>query len=172
MLSEERIIKFQALYKKNFGQELTREEAYEKGAKMLRIVQLTYKPITEKEYRDWQTRRNKKLTNNIKNMEEEKVKKLLKKDFFAEGMAIEDGAILETAITESEIQEWAESNFDRKLTDIEVNRITECWFECEKAMELRYEFLNAIVEDALNNENNVWEETDKDFLARSNTATK
>ncbi len=63
MLSEERIIKFQALYKKHFGQELTREEAYEKGAKMLRIVELTYKPITEKEYQEWQKRRQDKGQN-------------------------------------------------------------------------------------------------------------
>ncbi len=57
MLSDERIVKFQTLYKKHFGQELSKEEAYEMGAKLLRMVQLVYKPITEKEYQEWQERR-------------------------------------------------------------------------------------------------------------------
>lgn len=60
MLSNERIVKFQILYKKHFGQELTKEETYEMGAKLLRMVQLVYKPITEKEYQEWQERRSSK----------------------------------------------------------------------------------------------------------------
>ena len=59
MLTDERIAKFQALYKKHFGIELSKEDAYEKGAKLLRAVQLTYKPITEKEYQELQRRINK-----------------------------------------------------------------------------------------------------------------
>jgi len=53
MLSDEQVEKFQALYKKHFGEELSKEEAYEKGAKLLRMVQLVYKPITEKEYQEF-----------------------------------------------------------------------------------------------------------------------
>ncbi|OGZ78705.1 MAG: hypothetical protein A2528_03380 [Candidatus Staskawiczbacteria bacterium RIFOXYD2_FULL_37_9] len=59
MLSEERIAKFQALYKKHFGKELSKEDAYEKGAKLVRMVQLVYRPITEKEYQELQKRLNK-----------------------------------------------------------------------------------------------------------------
>jgi len=62
MLSNERIKKFQELYKKHFGKELSKEEAYEKGAKLVRLVQLVYRPITEKEYQEFQ-KRNKKADN-------------------------------------------------------------------------------------------------------------
>lgn len=57
MLSNEQIIQFQELWKKRFGKEISREEAYEKSAKLIRLVQLTYKPITEEEYSDLQKRR-------------------------------------------------------------------------------------------------------------------
>jgi hypothetical protein len=60
MLSDERIAQFQALYKKHFNEDLSKEEAYELGAKLVRMVQLVYKPITEKEYQDWQKRRKDK----------------------------------------------------------------------------------------------------------------
>ena len=57
MLSEKRIAEFQALYKKHFNEDLSKEEAYEMGVKLIRLIQLVYKPITEKEYQEWQERR-------------------------------------------------------------------------------------------------------------------
>jgi hypothetical protein len=57
MLSDEQITKFQMLYKNRFGKEISREEAYEKGAKLIRLVELIYKPITEAEYQKLQERR-------------------------------------------------------------------------------------------------------------------
>ena len=62
MLSDKQITKFQMLYKNRFGKEISREEAYEKGAKLLRLVELIYKPMTEAEYKQLQKRR--KETNN------------------------------------------------------------------------------------------------------------
>jgi hypothetical protein len=59
MLSDERIIKFQALYRNHFGKEISREEAYEKGASLDRLVELIYKPMTEEEYNRLQERRQK-----------------------------------------------------------------------------------------------------------------
>lgn len=56
MLSNEQIIKFQTLYKNRFGREISREEAYEKGIKLLRLVELVYKPMTEAEYKRLQER--------------------------------------------------------------------------------------------------------------------
>lgn len=50
MLSEEQIEKFQKLYKKKFGKEISHEEAYDKGIKLVRLVDLIYKPMTEQEY--------------------------------------------------------------------------------------------------------------------------
>ena len=57
MLSDEQIRKFQMLYKKHFGKEISREEAYEQGAKLIRLVELIYKPMTEDEYKQLQKRR-------------------------------------------------------------------------------------------------------------------
>lgn len=50
MLSEQSISKFQSLYCVRFGQEISREEALEKGTKLLRMVELVYRPMTETEY--------------------------------------------------------------------------------------------------------------------------
>jgi len=57
MLSDEQIKKFQSLYKKRFGKEISQEEAYEKGAKLIRLIKLVYKPMTESEYKQLQKRR-------------------------------------------------------------------------------------------------------------------
>lgn len=57
MLPDEQIKQFQTLYKKHFGKEISREEAYEQGAKLLRLVELIYKPMTEDEYKQLQKRR-------------------------------------------------------------------------------------------------------------------
>jgi len=56
MLSDEQIKQFQTLYKTHFGKEISREEAYEKGVKLLRLVELIYKPMTEDEYKQLQKR--------------------------------------------------------------------------------------------------------------------
>jgi len=50
MLSDEQIKKFQALYKEQFGEDISREEAYEQGAKLIRLFELIYKPITQEDY--------------------------------------------------------------------------------------------------------------------------
>ena len=63
MLSDEQIRKFQMLYKKHFGKEISREEAYEQGAKLIRLVELIYKPMTENEYKQLQKRRKETETN-------------------------------------------------------------------------------------------------------------
>jgi hypothetical protein len=50
VLSDEDVTKFQSLYKSEFGMEISREDAYEKGIKLLRLMSAVYKPMTEKEY--------------------------------------------------------------------------------------------------------------------------
>ena len=57
MLSDEQVTKFQALYKKQFGKEIGKQEALEKGSKLVRMMQLIYKPMTEAEYQKVQERR-------------------------------------------------------------------------------------------------------------------
>jgi hypothetical protein len=49
-LTDEDITKFQALYKNELGMEINREDAYEKGIKLLRLMSVVYRPMTEKEY--------------------------------------------------------------------------------------------------------------------------
>jgi len=57
VLDNEQITKFQTLYKNRFGKKISREEAYEQGVKLIRLVELIYKPMTESEYRELQKRR-------------------------------------------------------------------------------------------------------------------
>jgi len=57
MLSNEQITKFQTLYRNRFGKEISREEAYEQGVRLIRLVELIYKPMTEAEYQQLQERR-------------------------------------------------------------------------------------------------------------------
>ena len=57
MLTEQQITKFQAIYKARFHKNLSREEAYEQGVKLMRLVELIYKPMTEAEYQALQSRR-------------------------------------------------------------------------------------------------------------------
>lgn len=57
MLSGEQITKFQTLYRARFGRDISREEAYEQGVKLVRLVELIYQPMTETEYQRLQERR-------------------------------------------------------------------------------------------------------------------
>jgi len=49
VLSDKDIAKFQELYKKIFGINISREEALDQGGKLLRLVSIVYKPLVEKE---------------------------------------------------------------------------------------------------------------------------
>ncbi len=57
MLSNQQVEKFRMLYKNRFGKEISYEEAYEKGAKLIRLFEIIYQPMTEPEYNDLQRRR-------------------------------------------------------------------------------------------------------------------
>jgi len=57
VLDNEQITKYQTLYKNRYGREISREEAYEQGAKLIRLIELIYKPMTEAEYQELQERR-------------------------------------------------------------------------------------------------------------------
>lgn len=43
-LSDEQIREFQEIYKEHFGTEISKEDAYENGIKLLRLVELIYGP--------------------------------------------------------------------------------------------------------------------------------
>ncbi len=57
MISEYQLTKFQELHRKRWGVEISRKEALEKGSKLLRLMQLIYVPMTEKDYQIVQERR-------------------------------------------------------------------------------------------------------------------
>ena len=56
MLTQEQIAKFQQLYSKRFGRHLSDQEAREKGEKVLRLMQLVYKPISKEQLKALQQR--------------------------------------------------------------------------------------------------------------------
>jgi len=49
MLTNEQVQKFQDIYRKRFGKEISKEDALEKGIKLVRLMEIIYKPITEKD---------------------------------------------------------------------------------------------------------------------------
>ena len=57
MISKEYLEKFKEIYKKEFGKEISDEDALEQGTKLLRMVELIYKPMTVKEYESLQKHR-------------------------------------------------------------------------------------------------------------------
>ena len=65
MLSDDQIKKYQVLYHERFGVELSRAEVCEKAESLVRVVELTYKPMTEKEMKLVEKRR-KKISKNFR----------------------------------------------------------------------------------------------------------
>jgi hypothetical protein len=51
MLTEKQIKKFQSLYKKRFGKEINKQDAYDQGLKLVRLLEIVYKPLTNEEYK-------------------------------------------------------------------------------------------------------------------------
>jgi len=49
-LSDKDIEKFQKLYKNRFEKEIKKEDAYKQGIKLIRLMQIVYKPITEDQF--------------------------------------------------------------------------------------------------------------------------
>lgn len=71
VLSDEDILNFQVLYKNELGIEISREDAYEKGIKLLGLMSAVYKPMSDKEYEFIQKHRKDTfllLKQNIKNI--------------------------------------------------------------------------------------------------------
>jgi hypothetical protein len=58
-LSDSQIESFQKLYKKHFGEEISRDVALDKGLRLLQLIEAVYKPINKKQVLP------KKHTNNL-----------------------------------------------------------------------------------------------------------
>ena len=63
MLSDEQITKFQKLYKNRFGKDISREDALEQGIKLIRLIEITYKPMKKFEYQQIQKLREENNNN-------------------------------------------------------------------------------------------------------------
>ncbi len=50
VLTDDDIVRFQALYKSELGLEISREDAYEKGIKLVQLLSAVYTPMTEEEH--------------------------------------------------------------------------------------------------------------------------
>lgn len=48
MISDKQITKFQQLWKKHYGEEISREEAAEKGTRLLNLMRAIWVPTDEK----------------------------------------------------------------------------------------------------------------------------
>ena len=61
-LTDKQIEKFQLIYRRVFGKSISREEAIDKGIKLVHLMEIIYKPMTRREF-DKVSRRRKHLTN-------------------------------------------------------------------------------------------------------------
>ena len=48
-LTDEHILEFQMLYKKHFGTEITREQALEKGLRLIRLVEAVSRAVADEQ---------------------------------------------------------------------------------------------------------------------------
>ena len=57
MISEKALKEFKTIYKKRFNIDLSDKDALESATKLLRLVEIIYKPMTKEEYERVQKRR-------------------------------------------------------------------------------------------------------------------
>jgi hypothetical protein len=65
-LTDENIASFQEIYKNKFGKEISREDAYEKASKLVRLMQIVYKPMTKEEFETTKKRQEELLSKDKK----------------------------------------------------------------------------------------------------------
>lgn len=68
MLSDSQVSKFQTIYKNKFGKEISRADALEKGARLVRLMQIVYQSITKQELLEFQKRRETKTLTKLNNL--------------------------------------------------------------------------------------------------------
>lgn len=57
MISGEQLEEYKRIYKKEFGEDVSDQDALEQATKLLRLMQIIYKPMTQKDYNKLQERR-------------------------------------------------------------------------------------------------------------------
>ena len=59
MISKKQLEKFKDIYKRNFDKNISDQEALKQATKLLRLVEIIYKPMTQEEYDKIQGHRKK-----------------------------------------------------------------------------------------------------------------
>ena len=62
-IDNDQVAKFQELYKNRFGKDISREDALEQGIKLIRLIEITYKPMKKFEYQQIQKLREENNNN-------------------------------------------------------------------------------------------------------------
>jgi len=57
LLTKEQVEKFQEIYRKSFGEEISYQDALAGGISLVNLMKIIYKPITQKDYDDLQKRK-------------------------------------------------------------------------------------------------------------------
>jgi len=60
-LTDKDITKYQQIYKEYYGREISKDEAYEQGTSLLRLMELVYTPVKKADYDKIEEERAKKL---------------------------------------------------------------------------------------------------------------
>lgn len=61
MISKESLEEFKRIYRKQFGKEISDQDALEFATKLLRLMEIVYKPMTKEEFSKLEERRKKYL---------------------------------------------------------------------------------------------------------------
>ncbi len=57
VLTDADVAKFQAIYRSEFGKEISAEQAYEQGIKLVRLMSAIYRPMTKEQFEKIQKHR-------------------------------------------------------------------------------------------------------------------
>jgi len=56
-LTDDEVLQFQAIYRQQFGKEISQQDARERGIKLVRLFEIIYKPMTKADYAKTRQRR-------------------------------------------------------------------------------------------------------------------
>lgn len=73
VLTDADIAKFQALYRSEFGKEISTEQAYEQGIKLVRLMSAIYRPMTKEQFEKIQKHRESTLPLLIKRITQDEL---------------------------------------------------------------------------------------------------
>lgn len=73
VLTDADIAKFQTLYRNEFGKEISAEQAYEQGIKLVRLMSAIYRPMTKEQFEKIQKHREATLPLLIKRITQDEL---------------------------------------------------------------------------------------------------